>query len=121
MKACAPESIRATTAILRHFRAFIRSDCTRMIDPYSGWHRIELNREQAQRKQPGSWMLPSIAAPEYLISFLRPNCCATPGGWLTSASTGHACINSRPLFAPSGSHTCFLPIPMNDIAAAPDR
>lgn len=50
MKSCAPESIRATTAILRHFRAFIRSDCSRMIDPYSGWHRIEINKKQAQRK-----------------------------------------------------------------------
>ena len=47
--------IVATLKTLQHFRAFLASDSKRMIDPYSGWTRDELDKEQAQRKL--SWLV----------------------------------------------------------------
>jgi hypothetical protein len=44
------KAIRATLGTLQHFRDFLRSDCRRMIDPYSGWQRNEMDKAQAQQK-----------------------------------------------------------------------
>jgi len=42
--------IVATVATLKHFRAFLASNCDWMIDPYSSWTRDEINKAQAQTK-----------------------------------------------------------------------
>ena len=45
------DQIFATLATLRHFKAFLASsDCNLMHDPYSGWMKTELTKQQATAK-----------------------------------------------------------------------
>lgn len=54
-----PESIRATVALLRHFRAFLRSDYAEMRDPFEieswGAAADRLTKPQAQRRL--TWLI----------------------------------------------------------------
>lgn len=44
------KEIVATLALLKHFRAFLASECRVMHDPYSGWMKNELDKPQARKK-----------------------------------------------------------------------
>jgi hypothetical protein len=44
------KAISSTLITLKYFKAFLRSNCERMIDPYSDWQRRELTKEQAKNK-----------------------------------------------------------------------
>lgn len=44
------DQIRATVALLQHFRAFLASDCAEMRDPISGWADDRLTKDQARRR-----------------------------------------------------------------------
>lgn len=44
------QAIVATLATLRHFQAFLASDCRVMHDPYERNFPVELNKRQAERK-----------------------------------------------------------------------
>lgn len=48
-------AIAATLATIKHFRAFLSSNCRIMHDPYSGWMKNELTKEQAQKKL--TWLI----------------------------------------------------------------
>lgn len=45
-----PAAVAATVALLKHYRAFVRSDCGRMRDPEHKWPPHEYNRDQAQNR-----------------------------------------------------------------------
>lgn len=45
-----PKRIKGTLALLRHFRAFLKSDSARMVDPTTGWHRVELDKREARQR-----------------------------------------------------------------------
>lgn len=45
-----PNEIAGTTALVRHFRAFMRSSAPQMRDPYDEWQSRTLNKKEAQRK-----------------------------------------------------------------------
>jgi hypothetical protein len=42
--------ITATIKVLKYFKDFLKSNCERMIDPYSDWQRRELTKEQAKKR-----------------------------------------------------------------------
>jgi hypothetical protein len=44
------KAISSTLITLKYFKAFLQSNCERMIDPYSDWQRRELTKEQAKNK-----------------------------------------------------------------------
>lgn len=48
--AAKPGEIRATLALLRHYRAFSASDCQSMRDPTTGWHGVELDKPAAAHR-----------------------------------------------------------------------
>ena len=50
-----PSQIRATKALLQHFRQFLASDCTHMHNPITGWKRETLDKQQARQKL--SWLI----------------------------------------------------------------
>ena len=44
------ENITNTIKILKYFQEFLKSNYNKMIDPYSGWTKYELNKIQAKKK-----------------------------------------------------------------------
>lgn len=49
------KKITATIKVLKYFKDFLKSDCERMIDPYSDWQRKELTKEQTKQKL--AWLI----------------------------------------------------------------
>ena len=50
-----PKQTQTTLALLKHFRAFLTSDCKEMRDPYAGWTGFRLTKTQAKQKL--SWLV----------------------------------------------------------------
>ncbi len=42
--------VRNTINLITYYRRFLRSDCTRMVQPESGWMRTELSKDEARRR-----------------------------------------------------------------------